>query len=263
MYCKNCGNEMNENAAVCLNCSTPSANDLENKQGVKNKKPIYKKWWFWLIIVIVVISSILNSGGNNDKTNGDSSSVNEIVSTTEKDSASKADSSASVTVVDFSTMSKQDIQDWADENGVVCKFSDDYSDTIAEGYVIKQSKNEGDSVKEGDTISIVISRGKKPSVEFVNALKKAEVYSKTMHMSKQGIYDQLTSSYGENFPADAAQYAIDNVEADWNENALATAKTYQKDMHMSKQSVYDQLVSDYGEKFTEEEAQYAIDNLED
>ena len=48
-----------------------------------------------------------------------------------------------------------------------------------------------------------------------------------MHMSKQGIYDQLTSEYGEKFPADAAQYAIDNVEADWNANALEKAKLYQ------------------------------------
>lgn len=30
-----------------------------------------------------------------------------------------------------------------------------------------------------------------------------------MHMSKAGIYDQLTSEYGEGFEADAAQYAID------------------------------------------------------
>ncbi len=32
-----------------------------------------------------------------------------------------------------------------------------------------------------------------------------------MHMSKAGIYDQLTSEYGEGFEADAAQYAIDNL----------------------------------------------------
>ena len=47
--------------------------------------------------------------------------------------------------------------------------------------------------------------------EYKNALKKAQTYSKTMHMSKQGIYDQLVSEYGENFPPEAAQYAIDNL----------------------------------------------------
>lgn len=83
-----------------------------------------------------------------------------------------------------------------------------------------------------------------------------------MHMSKQGIYDQLTSEYGDKFPAEAAQYAVDNMKADWNENALASAEKYSKTMHMSKQGIYDQLVSEYGEQFTEEEAQYAIDHLE-
>ena len=98
--------------------------------------------------------------------------------------------------------------------------------------------------------------------EYKNALKKAKICSDTMHMSKRGIYDQLVSEYGEKFPEDAAQYAMDNLDADWNANALAKAKEYQKLMAMSASAIYDQLTSDYGEKFTAEEAQYAIDNLE-
>lgn len=97
--------------------------------------------------------------------------------------------------------------------------------------------------------------------EYKNALKKAESYSKIMHMSKMKIYDQLTSEYGEKFPPEAAQYAVDNLKADYNANALAKAKEYQKTMNMSKSAIYDQLTSEYGEKFTPEEAQYAIDNL--
>lgn len=83
-----------------------------------------------------------------------------------------------------------------------------------------------------------------------------------MSMSKAGIYDQLVSEYGEAFPEEAAQYAIDNIEFDWNENALKSAKNYQDLMDMSHSAIYDQLVSDYGEKFTPEQAQYAVDNLE-
>ena len=82
-----------------------------------------------------------------------------------------------------------------------------------------------------------------------------------MHMSQQGLYDQLTSEYGEKFSPEAAQYAIDNVEADYNANALAKAKVYEETMSMSPDAVYDQLTSEYGEKFTAEEAQYAVDNL--
>lgn len=98
--------------------------------------------------------------------------------------------------------------------------------------------------------------------EYKSALKKATSYSDTMHMSKAGIYDQLTSEYGEKFSEEAAQYAIDNMVADWNANALASAKNYSDSMHMSKAGIYDQLTSEYGEKFTAEEAQYAVDNLE-
>lgn len=83
-----------------------------------------------------------------------------------------------------------------------------------------------------------------------------------MSMSKAGIYDQLTSEYGENFPKEAAQYAIDNIVFDWKENALIKAKQYAESMNMSDDAIYDQLISEYGEKFTKEEAQYAIDNLE-
>ena len=98
--------------------------------------------------------------------------------------------------------------------------------------------------------------------EHKAALAKAETYANMMHMSKAGIYEQLTSEYGEGFPAEAAQYAIDNIVWDWKENALKKAETYAETMSMSDSAIYDQLVSEYGEKFTPEEAQYAIDNLQ-
>lgn len=82
-----------------------------------------------------------------------------------------------------------------------------------------------------------------------------------MHMSKQGVYEQLTSEYGEKFSPDAAQYAIDNMKADWNANALAKAKDYQSQMNMSPEAIRTQLTSEYGEKFTPEEADYAIQHL--
>lgn len=33
-----------------------------------------------------------------------------------------------------------------------------------------------------------------------------------MHMSKKGIYKQLTSEYGEGFTAEEAQYAINHLD---------------------------------------------------
>ena len=99
------------------------------------------------------------------------------------------------------------------------------------------------------------------SKEYQNALYKAEFYSETYHLSEKGVYDRLVSEYAGQFEEDAAQYAMENLEADWNANALAKAKSYQDTYHMSKNAIYDRLTSDYG-GFTEEQAQFAIDNLE-
>ncbi|MDB5182667.1 MAG: hypothetical protein JWO47_451 [Candidatus Saccharibacteria bacterium] len=103
----------------------------------------------------------------------------------------------------------------------------------------------------------------KVPAEYKSALSQAGSYSSTMHMSKQGVYDQLVSEYGGKFTAEAAQYAIDNVKADWNANALAKAKSYQDTMHQSPAAIHDQLTSEYGEKFTQVEADYAIQHLND
>lgn len=103
----------------------------------------------------------------------------------------------------------------------------------------------------------------KVPAEYVSALVKAESYATTQYMSKQGVYDQLTSQYGEQFSKPAAQYAIDHVKADWNANALAKAKQYQEQQSMSPAAIHDQLTSQYGEKFTATQADYAIAHLND
>lgn len=110
-----------------------------------------------------------------------------------------------------------------------------------------------------------VKEEKKPDVpaEYKSALSQSDSYANTMHLSKKGLYGQLTSEYGGQFTAEAAQYAIDNVKADWNANALAQAKTYQNDMHLSPAAVRDQLVSEHGGQFTAAEADYAIAHLND
>ncbi|KAF6585023.1 Ltp family lipoprotein [Paenibacillus sp. EKM211P] len=97
--------------------------------------------------------------------------------------------------------------------------------------------------------------------EHKAALKKAMEYAETMNMSKAGIYDQLTSEYGEHFDKKAARYAIENIVFDWKGNALKKAQSYAETMNMSNPAIYDQLISEHGEKFTKEEAKYAIANL--
>ena len=269
MKCNQCGTQFE--GKFCPNCGAPAQAETPAVEqapvmpvaSVKAKKPIYKKWWFWVIIAVVAIGIIGSvNGGNESSTNTDNgSSVVQSGDETNNDTTDNKTDSNKITVIDFSAMNKADIENWATTNKVTVKFSEEYSDSIASGSVVSQSKKANKTVKEGGTINVVISKGKKPSIEYQNALKKAESYSKLMHMSKQKIYDQLTSEYGEKFPADAAQYAIDNLNVDYKANALEKADSYSKTMHMSKQKIFDQLTSEYGEKFTAEEAQYAVDNL--
>lgn len=129
--------------------------------------------------------------------------------------------------------------------------------------VTKKKANETKAKQEAEAKAKQEAKNKANNVpaEYRSALNKATSYSSTMHMSKQGVYDQLVSEYGEKFSATAAQYAIDNIKADWNANALAKAKNYQDTMNMSPAAIHDQLTSAYGEKFTQSEADYAIQYL--
>jgi len=209
------------------------------------KKPIYKKAWFWIIIIVIAI--IIGASQNNNTVNTSNNNY-------------EKNNSVEVTIVDFSNMSKEETKTWMDRNKLNGKITEEYSNDIPKGNFVSQSISANTVVHQGDKINIVYSLGKEPTTEEKNALKKAETYSNSLHMSKQGIYNQLTSSV-EGFTKEAAQYAIDNIEADWNKNALEKAKTYQTSMNMSSKAIYNQLISSV-EGFTKSEAQYAIDNLD-
>lgn len=129
--------------------------------------------------------------------------------------------------------------------------------------IVNVSSSNTQSIPDNNSVSSQPqpSEPTKPQVpaDHKSALAKAKTYSSTMNMSKKGIYNQLTSTI-EGFSTEAAQYAIDNVQADWNANALAKAKSYQSLQNMSPNAIKTQLTSQF-EGFTEEEANYAISKL--
>ena len=128
--------------------------------------------------------------------------------------------------------------------------------TIGSAVEDSQAASQGDS-------TVAEAPAADPSVpkDYQSALTQAETYAGMMSMSKAGIYAQLTSDVAGKFSPEAAQYAVDNVDADFNANALETAQMYQDEMAMSPDAIRDQLTSEFGEKFTPEEADYAIANL--
>lgn len=95
--------------------------------------------------------------------------------------------------------------------------------------------------------------------DFAEALDDAETIAINLGSSKAETYSKLVSGGAS---AEAAQYAVDTVDADWQANAVRKAKAYARD-GMTGDVLRDQLTSEYGEQFTAEEADYALAHLDD
>jgi hypothetical protein len=93
------------------------------------------------------------------------------------------------------------------------------------------------------------------------ALESAESYLSFSGFSKQGLYEQLSSSAGEGFTEAEAQYAVDHIDADWNKEAVESARSYLEFSSMSRQGLIEQLSSSAGEGFTYEQALYAVNKV--
>ena len=198
------------------------------------KKPFYKRWWFIAIVSIVVIAAIGQA-----LEEGKTSSSKNASQTQSAPGAEAAPQTQSVPGAEAAPQTQ----------------------SVPGAEAAPQTQ----SASETAAPAAVPTPEAEPKVprEYQNALESAKSYSNVMHMSKKGIYNQLISPYADKFPAEAAQYAVDNLQADYNANALAKAKEYQETMHMSSQAIRDQLTSEYGEKFTASEADYAVAHLND
>ena len=69
MYCKNCGQEVEQNAKFCPECGATVGPEQQGKKG-NAKKPIFKQWWFRVLIIILVVS--FWGGGNGEEASNSS-----------------------------------------------------------------------------------------------------------------------------------------------------------------------------------------------
>ena len=92
------------------------------------------------------------------------------------------------------------------------------------------------------------------SAEFANALRSALSYLRSNSFSKEGLIHQLEY---EKYSRAAAEYAVNNCGANWNEQALKQAQSYLRSSGFSKKGLIHQL--EY-EKFTSSEAAYGVAN---
>lgn len=81
-------------------------------------------------------------------------------------------------------------------------------------------------------------------------------YLKLQGFSRQGLIDQLSSSFGDGYSVEDATLAVDSLNADWNAQALRAAKSYLAMQPFSCNALINQLDSSYGEKFTVDQATY-------
>lgn len=88
--------------------------------------------------------------------------------------------------------------------------------------------------------------------DYDRALDRAESYLDITAFSRSGLADQLAY---EGYGPEAAEYAVANVGADWNEQAARSAEAYLGFTSFSRQGLVDQLLY---EGFTPEQAEYGV-----
>ncbi len=278
-FCKFCGEQIDKESIVCHKCGRQLQNikdKQENKTDNKEvnnvaKSKFYEQTWFmWVMliffapvgiffmwkfhpemkkntkIILTVVFAILfiiimaSSGSETDDNSG---------STTKYETNKKIE----VIVADFSSMDRTSIDSWCKEKKVNCKITDEYSDTVAKGSFVSQSVSANTTIYEGDSINIVYSLGKKPTISQKNALKSAKSYLSFSAFSYNGLIKQLEY---EEYSHEDAVYAVDNCGADWNEQAVKSAKSYLSFSSFSKNGLIKQL--EY-EGFTHEQAVYGAE----
>lgn len=95
--------------------------------------------------------------------------------------------------------------------------------------------------------------------------KTAISYLSTAHLSKQALYDQLTSDYGSQMTPEEANAAIARIDplVNWNNLAVLSAQSYRETANLTGQGLLEQLTSEYGANFPADQAQYGVDHIDD
>jgi inhibitor of KinA sporulation pathway (predicted exonuclease) len=94
-----------------------------------------------------------------------------------------------------------------------------------------------------------------------NALRAAKTYLKMTPFSRKGLIQQLSSKYGDGYSVKDATWAVNRVDANWNQQALRAAKAYLKMTPFSRKGLIQQLSSKYGDRYTVAQATYAVNRV--
>lgn len=144
--------------------------------------------------------------------------------------------------------------------GTSDSYSSSYStDTYPSG------ESDSSDTSSSNPISGLLEKKKAKNVpeEYKKALETAQKHVDYSHgYSKHSLYNMLTNKdYGDKFSAEAADYAVKNVKADWKENAYYNAKTYKEYGEKSNAEIERYMRNVDSNKFSDKEIDYAIEKL--
>ena len=97
-----------------------------------------------------------------------------------------------VTISDFKGKSYSEVESWAKTNKITLNKVESYSDSVESGLIISQSIDANKTMKQGDTLTVTVSKGKGVKVPDFNTMSEEEIKS---WASKNNINATITSKY--------------------------------------------------------------------
>ncbi|PAT14548.1 hypothetical protein CKJ84_07220 [Corynebacterium sp. NML 120412] len=120
------------------------------------------------------------------------------------------------------------------------------------------SDNDDESAPATDTpVSANATAGANATGAQAEALKAAEVHLNGQAMSEENLYTLLRDTDG--FDRETASYAVDHLDADFNQLALQVAQQMEEDG--TSRSELTKALTEGPEHFTREQAEFAVEHL--
>ena len=141
---------------------------------------------------------------------------------------SKENTGNKTTVPDCFDESESTAKSWISDAGLKCSVAYEFSDSTAEGKVIKQSVSGGSSVKKNSTVKITVSKGKRcPTTDWTDdaSWKNSKWYTvdtKTQYRY-QNVTKQTLTEY--DVEVDSSRYD-DLIDSGYTASNYRNKKTY-------------------------------------
>ncbi|WP_460774623.1 Ltp family lipoprotein [Microbacterium sp. GXF7504] len=263
---------MTDNITAPLPPTPESTPGTEKKPWYKRKPIIIPVAVVGGIIVLAAIGSAMGGGDNSSEADTKPAAVAEAAETTVPDTVGKTAKEAAALIenaglkVDFSASEGVVIDR---DNWVVLSTTPAAGETLAAGakVVVNVEKIAKEVAENSAAEPAAPQAPAAPSMTLgqSNAVRSAESYLRMTGFSRTGLYEQLTSPYGEGYDGADAEFALSYLEqngkVDWNQEAVESAQSYLNMTSFSRQGLYEQLTSEYGEAFTPEQAEYALSQV--